>query len=100
MWYDRMWSYTVELFRSMEIPVRTLECCSGDLAAVSYTHLLYRFPFNAVSRAFLQSLSAAEAGTQRGSEPPEIAFCGDAGRDYAWRHDKIYGDDYGSRRNS
>ncbi|MFR1518074.1 MAG: serine--tRNA ligase [Clostridia bacterium] len=32
MWYEKMWSYTVELFRSMEIPVRTLECCSGDLA--------------------------------------------------------------------
>ena len=32
MWYDKMWSYTVELFRSLEIPVRTLECCSGDLA--------------------------------------------------------------------
>ena len=31
-WYDKMWSYTVEFFRSMEIPVRTLECCSGDLA--------------------------------------------------------------------
>ena len=31
-WYDKMWSYTVELFRSLEIPVRTLECCSGDLA--------------------------------------------------------------------
>ena len=31
-WYNKMWSYTVELFRSMEIPVRTLECCSGDLA--------------------------------------------------------------------
>ena len=31
-WYDKMWSYTVELFRNMEIPVRTLECCSGDLA--------------------------------------------------------------------
>ena len=31
-WYDKMWNYTVELFRSMEIPVRTLECCSGDLA--------------------------------------------------------------------
>ncbi len=31
-WYDKMWSYTVELFRSMDIPVRTLECCSGDLA--------------------------------------------------------------------
>ncbi len=32
MWFDRMWKYTVELFRSMDIPVRTLECCSGDLA--------------------------------------------------------------------
>ena len=31
-WYDKLWSYTVELFRSMNIPVRTLECCSGDLA--------------------------------------------------------------------
>ena len=31
-WYDKMWGYTVELFRSMDIPVRTLECCSGDLA--------------------------------------------------------------------
>ena len=31
-WFDKMWSYTVELFRSMDIPVRTLECCSGDLA--------------------------------------------------------------------
>ncbi len=32
MWYDRLWSYTVELFRSLDIPVRTIECCSGDLA--------------------------------------------------------------------
>ena len=32
MWYDKLWSYTVELFRSPDIPVRTLECCSGDLA--------------------------------------------------------------------
>ena len=31
-WYDKMWSYSVELFRSLDIPVRTLECCSGDLA--------------------------------------------------------------------
>lgn len=31
-WYEKMWSYTVELFRSLQIPVRTLECCSGDLA--------------------------------------------------------------------
>ena len=32
MWYDRLWQNTVDLFRSMDIPVRTLECCSGDLA--------------------------------------------------------------------
>ena len=31
-WYEKMWQYTVELFRSLDIPVRTLECCSGDLA--------------------------------------------------------------------
>jgi len=31
-WYNKMWKYTVELFRSLDIPVRTLECCSGDLA--------------------------------------------------------------------
>lgn len=31
-WYDKMWSYTVEFFRSLNVPVRTLECCSGDLA--------------------------------------------------------------------
>ena len=31
-WYEKMWNYTVELFRSMGVPVRTLECCSGDLA--------------------------------------------------------------------
>ena len=31
-WYDQLWKNTVDLFRSMEIPVRTLECCSGDLA--------------------------------------------------------------------
>ncbi len=32
VWFERMWQYTVELFRSLDIPVRTLECCSGDLA--------------------------------------------------------------------
>ena len=31
-WYEKMWSYTVEFFRSLDVPVRTLECCSGDLA--------------------------------------------------------------------
>ena len=32
MWYDRLWKNTVDYFRSLDIPVRTLECCSGDLA--------------------------------------------------------------------
>ena len=31
-WYNKMWKYTVEIFNNMDIPVRTLECCSGDLA--------------------------------------------------------------------
>lgn len=31
-WYDKLWQNTVDLFRSLDIPVRTLECCSGDLA--------------------------------------------------------------------
>ena len=35
-WYEKLWSYTVELFRSMEIPVRQLGCCSGDLADLKY----------------------------------------------------------------
>ena len=36
-WYEQMWKNTVDLFRSMDIPVRTLECCSGDLATISPT---------------------------------------------------------------
>lgn len=31
-WYEQLWRYSVELFRSLDIPVRQLECCSGDLA--------------------------------------------------------------------
>jgi seryl-tRNA synthetase len=38
-WYNKLWSYTVELFVSMEIPVRTLVCCSGDLADLKYKSL-------------------------------------------------------------
>lgn len=35
-WYQKLWQYTVEFFRSMDIPVRTLECCSGDLADLKF----------------------------------------------------------------
>lgn len=38
-WYHKMWNYTVELFRSLDIPVRTLECCTGDLADLKYESL-------------------------------------------------------------
>lgn len=38
-WYEKLWNYTVELFTSMEIPVRTLVCCSGDLADLKYESL-------------------------------------------------------------
>lgn len=36
IWYDKMWNYSVELFRSLDIPVRKLVCCSGDLADLKY----------------------------------------------------------------
>lgn len=35
-WYEKMWSYSVELFRNLNIPVRKLICCSGDLADLKY----------------------------------------------------------------
>ena len=35
-WYEKMWQYTVELFRNLDIPVRQLECCTGDLADLKY----------------------------------------------------------------
>ena len=35
-WYEKLWSYTVELFRSLDIPVRQLGCCTGDLADLKY----------------------------------------------------------------
>lgn len=38
-WYHKMYNYTVELFRNLDIPVRTLECCSGDLADLKYKSL-------------------------------------------------------------
>lgn len=36
LWYEKMYNYTIELFRSMDVPVRALECCSGDLADLKY----------------------------------------------------------------
>ncbi len=38
-WYIKMWNFTVELFRTLNIPVRTLECCTGDLADLKYESL-------------------------------------------------------------
>ena len=38
-WYQKMWNYTVELFRTLDIPVRTLECCTGDLSDLKYESL-------------------------------------------------------------
>ena len=42
MWFDKLWQNTVDLFRSMDIPVRTLECCSGDLADLKVRSLARR----------------------------------------------------------
>ena len=38
IWYDKLWQNTVDLFRSLDIPVRTLECCSGDRSCISRLH--------------------------------------------------------------
>ena len=43
MWYEKLWQNTVDLFRSLDIPVRTLECCSGDLACLLYTSHPFRW---------------------------------------------------------
>ena len=42
MWYDKLWQNTVDLFRSLDIPVRTLECCSGDLADLKVNPATWR----------------------------------------------------------
>ena len=39
MWFDKLWQNTVDLFRSLDLPVRTLECCSGDLADLKVTSI-------------------------------------------------------------
>ena len=41
-WYEKLWRYSVELFRSLDIPVRQLECCSGDLADLKVKSLRHR----------------------------------------------------------
>ena len=41
MWFDKLWQNTVDLFRSLDIPVRTLECCSGDLADLKVKSLAH-----------------------------------------------------------
>ena len=41
MWFDKLWQNTVDLFRSLDIPVRTLECCSGDLADLKVLSLIH-----------------------------------------------------------
>ena len=41
MWFDKLWQNTVDLFRSLDIPVRTLECCSGDLADLKMENILH-----------------------------------------------------------
>ena len=60
-WFDKLWSFTVELFRSMEIPVRTLECCSGDLADLKVKSLV------------------VEAGSPRQQKYFEVGSCSNLG---------------------
>ena len=68
-WYEQLWQYTVELFRSLDIPVRQLECCSGDLADLKVQILRHRGvvpPSAEVFRGLLLLQPRRRAGT-----PPE-----------------------------
>ena len=63
-WYEQMWQYSVELFRSLDIPVRQLECCSGDLADLRHRGMVA--PSAEVFRGLLLLQSGRRAGP-----PPE-----------------------------
>ena len=68
-WYEQLWQYSVELFRSLDIPVRQLECCSGDLADLKVQVLRHRGvvpPSAEVFRGLLLLQPRRRAGT-----PPE-----------------------------
>ncbi len=67
-WYEKMWRFSVELFRSMEIPVRQLECCSGDLADLK------------VKSCDIEAWSPRQQKYFRTSPTPRPAACASASR--------------------
>ena len=66
MWFDKLWQNTVDLFRSLDIPVRTLECCSGDLADLKV---------KSTSEEIFRSGKLFESWRCTGT-PPENPCCG------------------------
>ena len=72
MWFDKLWQNTVDLFRSLDIPVRTLECCSGDLADLK-----------------VRSIDV-EAWSPRQKKYFEVGSCSNLGDAQARRHGKYF----------
>ncbi len=70
-WYEQMWRYSVELFRSLDIPVRQLECCSGDLADLKVQVLRHRGLVSPAAEV-LRGVLLLQSGGCTGS-PPEDA---------------------------
>ncbi len=66
-WYDKLWKNSVELLRSMEIPVRQLECCSGDLADLKVKSCDIE-AWSPASRNILR-FAAAQSGRRPGPPP-------------------------------
>ena len=79
-WFEQMWKYTVELFRSMEIPVRTLECCSGDLADLKVKSLDVE-AWSPRQKKYFEVGSCSNLGDAQ-ARRPQIRVKGEDGKKY------------------
>ena len=71
-WYEKMWRYSVELFRSLDIPVRQLECCSGDLADLKCQVLRHRGLVSPAAEVF-RGVLLLQPGRRPGPPPEDPA---------------------------
>ena len=69
MWFDRLWQNTVDFFRTLDIPVRTLECCSGDLADLKVKSLDVE-AWSPRQKKYFEVGSCSNLGDARRSGPP------------------------------
>lgn len=80
-WYHKMWQYTVELFRNLDIPVRTLECCSGDLADLKVKSVDIE-AWSPRQKKYFEVGSCSNLGEAQ-ARRLMIRYVGDSGKGYA-----------------